>query len=384
MKILYLAVGVFDKGGISRYCRYQIRALREAMGQENVHVLSLMPRGANDFEEDFPADRAFGGIGLRSEVEFLRATVNAARSMRPEVIWSSHVRFVPNGLLARAGSGAALVVNVYGEEMWSGKLLPLHKRTVRRADLVVSDCHFTADVVAKDFKVDRARLGVVWDCVDLDRFEPRPRSPGLMKRLDVPVAPDNRYLMTLGRIEERCRYKGYDRLLDALKAMPQQRNLILLIAGSGNDVERLRHRARGEGLADRVLFPGSIPEKDLCDVYNVCDVFALVSDRGPGRGEGTPFTLLEAAACGKPIIVGDEDGSREAVIQGVNGFIVSPRDPLALSHAIKALMLDEKLCKQMGKAARARIELEFSYDRFRDKTLALLDRVASTTRANQQ
>src|SRR5207248_5669003 len=145
--------------------------------------------------------------------------------------------------------------------------------------------------------------------------------------------------------------KGYDRLLDAFKSMSEHRNLILLLAGSGNDVERLRNRAFSEELADRVFFLGSIPERDLCDVYNLCDAFALVSDRGPGRGEGTPFTLLEAAACGKPIIVGDEDGSREAVVHGVNGFTVSPRDPAALRSAIEALMLDEKSCNQMGKAA---------------------------------
>ena len=101
MKILYLAVGVFDKGGISRYCRYQIRALRESVGEANVPVLSLMPPAENDFEEQFAVDRVFRGIGLRSEIDFLRAGVSAARSMRPDIIWSSHIRFIPNGLIGR-------------------------------------------------------------------------------------------------------------------------------------------------------------------------------------------------------------------------------------------------------------------------------------------
>jgi phosphatidylinositol alpha-1,6-mannosyltransferase len=384
VKILYLAVGVFDKGGISRYCRYQVRALREYAGPENVHVLSLVPPSENDFEEPFQVDRAFRGFGLRSEVDFLLAGVGVARSLRPDVIWSSHIRFLPNGLLGRWCSGAALAANIYGEEAWSGKLLPLHKRTLLRADLVISDCHFTADFISDEYKIQSSHLAVVWDCVDLKKFEPRARNQELLRHFKLPAGPEQRYLMTLGRIEARSRYKGYDRLLDAVGALRHRSNISLLYVGTGDDVERLRERAAREGLSDRVFFLGSVPENMLCDVYNLCDAFALVSDRGPGRGEGIPLTPLEAAACGKPIIVGDEDGSREAVVKDLNGFCISPRDPEALRRAIETLMLDDSLRLRMGVAARARAESEFSYESFRSKTEVLADRLAQTARDRER
>jgi phosphatidylinositol alpha-1,6-mannosyltransferase len=213
----------------------------------------------------------------------------------------------------------------------------------------------------------------VWDCVDVERFQARPRRAELLRQFGIPEGEDKRYVLTLGRIERGSRYKGYDRLLSIAAELRCHRDIVWLFGGAGDDVERLKKRARDEGLADRVCFLGSIPETSLCDVYNLCDAFALVSDRGPSRGEGIPLTPLEAAACGKPIIVGDEDGSAEAVVQGVNGFIVSPRDPDALRRAVEDLLFNGELRRTMGHAARARIESEFRYETFREKIGCILD-----------
>jgi phosphatidylinositol alpha-1,6-mannosyltransferase len=117
----------------------------------------------------------------------------------------------------------------------------------------------------------------------------------------------------------------------------------------------------------------------LTDIYNLCDVFALVSDRGYGRGEGIPLTPLEAAACGKPIIVGNEDGSQEAVIDGLNGRLVSPRDTANLREAILTLMLDDQQRERMGREARQRIEKEFSYESFRKKIASVIGDVSEGT-----
>ncbi len=127
------------------------------------------------------------------------------------------------------------------------------------------------------------------------------------------------------------------------------------------------------GLEHKAFFLGSVPEAMLPDVYNLGDMFSLVSERGQGMGEGVPLTPLEAAACGKPIIVGNEDGSQEAVIDGENGRIISPRDPAAMRDAIATILLDDDNRRRMGLAARARIEAEFSYEGFRSKTARLLD-----------
>lgn len=383
MRILFLGIGVFDKGGISRYCRYQIRALRELAGAENVNVMSLFPPGPNDFEEPFQADYHGRGIGLGSEGSYLANGANRAFAMRPAIVWSSHVRLLPAAWAARmAAIGGRLIANVYGRELW-GRWQWAYRRLLSGADAVVSDCHFSRDFVVDDYGVKPERVRVIWDCVDLSRFRPQSRRTDLLEQFGIPSGAGLRYLLTLGRMEQATRYKGYDRMLDALETFKGNPNVIGIFAGDGDDRERLQRRAHEMGLEHKAFFIGSVPEAMLPDVYNLGDMFALVSERGHGKGEGVPLTPLEAAACGKPIVVGNEDGSREAVIDGENGRVISPRDPGAMRDAIATILLDDENRKRMGLAARARIEAEFSYEGFRNKTARLIDDLLKQDRGTE-
>jgi phosphatidylinositol alpha-1,6-mannosyltransferase len=373
MRILFLGIGVFDKGGISRYCRYQIRALRELAGAENVVVMSLFPPRPNDFEEPFHVDYHGRGIGLSSECSYLAQGANRAFATRSAIVWSSHVRLLPAAWAARmAAIGGRLVANIYGRELWSRGQWA-YRWLLSGADAVISDSHFSRDFVVDQYGVKPERVRVIWDCVDLTRFNPQPRRTDLLEQFGIPSGPDFRYVLTLGRMEQATRYKGYDRLLDALATYKENPNVIGIFAGAGDDRERLQRRACEMGLERKAFFIGSVQEAMLPDVYNLGDMFSLVSERGHGKGEGVPLTPLEAAACGKPIVVGNEDGSQEAVVDGENGRIISPRDPGAMRDAIATILLDDENRRRMGLAARARVEAEFSYEGFRNKTGRLLD-----------
>jgi phosphatidylinositol alpha-1,6-mannosyltransferase len=121
------------------------------------------------------------------------------------------------------------------------------------------------------------------------------------------------------------------------------------------------------GVATRVCFTGFVHEQDLPDIYRSASVFSLVGDRGPGRGEGIPLTPLEAAACGVPILVGNQDGSREAAQPGVNGFALDPFDLETIAMHLRRLATDEPYRRQLGQAARSRIEQEHAYPVFRER-----------------
>lgn len=373
MRIVALATGVFDKGGISRYTRYQVRALRDLAQDDQIHVLSLLGPSPSDFEEPFTVYHHGSGVGWISKGVFACTTIRTCFSRSPAIIWCNHVNLLPLGLIARGMvPRARLVVNIYGLELWGDRQW-LHQLTLPKADMIISDCYFSANFVVQHYGISPERLQVIWDCVDLKRFHPIPRRDDLLHAFTIPVGSEYRYVLTLGRIDTGARHKGYDRLLDAMVALKKHTHIIAIVAGDGADRPRLEQRVVDDGLVGRVFFLGSVPERLLVDVYNLCDAFVLVSDRGHGRGEGIPLTPLEAAACGKPIIVGNEDGSQEAVIDGVNGRIVSPRDPDALRQALLEILLDNNLREQMGCAARARIEAEFSYEGFREKTAQILD-----------
>lgn len=221
-------------------------------------------------------------------------------------------------------------------------------------------------------------MAVIWDPVDVNRFVPRDTAEWILPRYGVPYNNDTCYLMTLGRVSKVSQHKGYDRMLDVMKRIKRE-DVVYLIAGDGDDRYRLEMRVVDEGLQGRVYFLGSIPEMDLVDIYNSTDIFILISDRGKGRGEGVPLTPLEAAACSKPIIVGNEDGSREAIIQGENGYCVSPSNIDEILSTVLRLVDDEALRLQMGLAARNHVEREFSNDAFLLRTGKALSLIFSST-----
>ena len=265
-----------------------------------------------------------------------------------------------------------VVLNVYGLEIWSG-LGIFEKICLNRDIQIISDSHFTARYVKLEFGIDRENISVIWDPVDTERFVPRKNSgSSLMRRYGIPEGEDQFLLMTLGRISVGSRHKGYDRLLGIMADLKKE-NISLVIGGAGNDLARLERRVIDEGLKNCVFFTGAIPEKDLVDVYNLADLFVLVSERGKGKGEGVPLTPLEAASCGVPIIVGNDDGSQEAVIQGENGYVVSPGDEEDLKRRILFLQNNSSIRNEMGRKAREFVIKNFSLGAFKNKHEKLLN-----------
>lgn len=374
-KILFLATNIFAKGGIQRYTRAQIQALRELVGETSVKTLVLHPPLEDQFEEPFTVDYIGHGLSWRGRLDFIAHSILDGIHEQPTLIWTNHIALLPLAkTVSLISSGnTQTIVNVYGLEMWSG-ISTFKRRALQSATHIVSDCRFTATYVQQTFAVPKSRISVNWDPVNVNKFTPLNNARETLIRYGVPYRPDACYLMTLGRISEKSRHKGYDRILDIMGQLERD-DIIYLIVGDGDDRERLERRTRDEGLVERVVFLGSIPENDLVNVYNAADIFVLVSDQAYGRGEGVPLTPLEASACGKPIIVGNEDGSPEAVNHGENGYVVSPRDLNAIRQAILQLVDDVSLRQEMGKAARQRVEKDFSYQAFKARTANILKQI---------
>lgn len=373
VRALYLTPGCFDKGGISRYARYQIRALRELLGVDNVAVMSLLGPGDDSFEAPFDVDWHGAGPTPRSKLAMVRRAAVLAARFKPSAIVAGHVGFAALARGLSRISPSTVIVNVYGLEVWSG--LSVHAEWgLRHADLVVSDCHFTAGYLM-EAGLRLVAPTVIWDCVDLERFSPGQPAASVLSRYGIPDPTTGVNLLTLGRMSRGAEHKGYDRLYEVFRRVaPDLPELRLILAGRGELGESLAARARAEGLGHRVFFTGMIADQDLQDVYRAATVFSLVSDRGIGRGEGIPLTPLEAAACGTPILVGDQDGSQEAVVHEVNGFVLDPFDLEEHARRIVELTRDTALRARMGLAARARIEAEFGFGMFRERHRQLLRR----------
>ncbi len=120
--------------------------------------------------------------------------------------------------------------------------------------------------------------------------------------------------------------KGSDRVLEALIATPDTH---AVFAGDGAMRAQLEARAREAGVAERVLFLGSVPQAQLVDVYNAADVLVLASLR-----EGWPNVVLEAMACGAPVVASDVGAVREMIVNDSVGRVVSASSQPELNTAI--------------------------------------------------
>lgn len=378
-RLLYLTPGCFDKGGISRYSRYQIEALRQLLGAENVRVLSLLGPDVDDFEAPFEVDwhsaARPGRIGLSDRVALASRMIATAAVWKPDVAHAAHVNFTPLLSAAVRVSGARTLLNVYGLEVWSG-LNAARRLHLARVGQLISDCHFTAEYVA-DAGLHRGPTTVIWDPVDLARFSPGAIARSVVAKYRLPDPAQYKLIVSLGRLAKAAAHKGFDRLIETAASLrdevPEAR---FVIAGRGDDRPRLEGLVASYNLQERVHFAGPIDEADLPDLYRLAYAFSLVSDRGPGRGEGIPLTPLEAMACGVPIVVGDEDGSREAVIDGRNGYIVSPRNSSDHRNALLRLARDPGLRQRLSKGARQVAEEHFSFEGFLEKHRRLLAGIA--------
>jgi glycosyltransferase involved in cell wall biosynthesis len=159
--------------------------------------------------------------------------------------------------------------------------------------------------------------------VDVDHYRPVEGA-----RAELGWAEDERIILFVGAMEQHHFYKDIDLLIEAVATTDEVDRLVLV--GSGDRVPALKQKARAEGIADRVEFPGYVTEDELPTYYSAADLFVLPSK--VDRGEAFGIVLLEAMACGTPVVTTDIPGVRTVV--GDGGAIVPPADQKAFVSGI--------------------------------------------------
>jgi phosphatidylinositol alpha-1,6-mannosyltransferase len=204
------------------------------------------------------------------------------------------------------------------------------------------------------------RLRVVPLGTDPDRFKPGVDPTDVRARFELP-RDKTRWLLTVARLDP---HKGVDTVIRALPAVVERfPHVRYLVAGSGDrsSLERLAHRS---GVADRVRFLGGVSERDLPGLYNLASLYVGVSRIANRIGvEGFGISLVEASACGLPVVAGNSGGIPDAVREGETGFLVPPEDPGALAEAIIRVLADNELAKRVGAAGRRAVETHYNWDR---------------------
>lgn len=182
--------------------------------------------------------------------------------------------------------------------------------------------------LAMTLGVDQDKTRVVGNGVDTEKFRPFPRDEA-RSRFNIPI--DAKVLITVGGL---CERKGFHRVIECLpELMKTHQNLYYLIVGGasaeGDFTERLKAQVQTIGLTDRVCFLGTMAPEKLKLPLSAADVFVLAT-----RNEGWANVLLEAMACGLPVVTTDVGGNAEVVCNSEFGVIVPFGDQQALTQAI--------------------------------------------------
>lgn len=187
----------------------------------------------------------------------------------------------------------------------------------RDADRVIAISDHAYEQLTTSYRLDEEDVEMIPHGVDTDWFYPRDEQH--------PAVDDEKTtLLYVGRLGAR---KGLDLALRALAEVDDE-SVEFLIAGTGRHEESLRELARELGIADRVRFLGYVPDEDLPVLYSSADVFVL-----PSRYEGFGLVLLEAMACGTPVIGADAGGIPTAISDSEYGRVVE-RDIGELADAM--------------------------------------------------
>jgi glycosyltransferase involved in cell wall biosynthesis len=161
-------------------------------------------------------------------------------------------------------------------------------------------------------------------------------------------------------LDKYHRYKGLEELLKALVLVRERIPAVKLIVGGGGELlNEYKKMAECLGISKNVEFPGFIADEELPDYYHNCDAFILPSLSSDQEGFG--IVLLEAMACGRPVISTDIVGVAKDVRRTGSGIIVKPRDSNVLAQAIIEIFKDEGMAEEMGRKGRSLVEEKYDW-----------------------
>jgi asparagine synthase (glutamine-hydrolysing) len=346
-------------GGIALYNRDLLQALCSFPGCTRVVAI---PRKMPNPPEPMPAKLVYVDTAVGGKLRYFATAIRLLRGDRShDLVVCGHINLMPLAWLASRFLDVPLVLFIYGIDAWQPSKSPLANVLTKRIHWVVSISEVTAKRFRSWVPAATQQLRVLPNAIHAEWYGPGAKSPALLARYGL---AGKTVLMTLGRLASAERYKGFDEAIEALpdlgKVLP---DVAYLVVGDGSDRERLEQKARAFGVADRVVFAGNVAEAEKADHYRLADVYVM-----PSQGEGFGFVLLEAIACGIPVIASSIDGGREAVRDGLLGALVDPDDRPQLVRAILAAL------RQPRGIVPAGLE-HFSFRNFEERAHALFGQV---------
>ncbi len=351
-----LLVSSLERGGAER----QVVELANGLDPSRfrVHVCSLSDN--NPLAPDLRCPERFRVVRKRHKYDILliARVAKLLRRLGVSVVHSFLFDAEMVGRLAGRWAGVPAVIcsNRCPHLSRSGFKLWLSRLTSDCFDLMIANSWTGQDFEHSKQGVELSRVCVVPNGVDIKKFHPRDASA---PREALGIAPDTKVVGMFAHFRSN---KNHLMFLEAAARVCEQRDDVVFLCigrfdddGPDSRYAAARRVVHQRGIADRVKFLGE--RRDVVDLYNICDVKVLAS-----VFEGTANVLLEAMACGTPVVATDAGDNARVVEEGKTGYIVAPDDWEGLADRVLQLVSDDVLRKRFGRNARDRSVSEFSVE----------------------
>jgi sugar transferase (PEP-CTERM/EpsH1 system associated) len=306
----------------------------------------------------FPKEKIYvaGSPDLKLQFPLFRLA-RIMRQYRPHIVHTRNWGAIEAVLAAKFAGVPVIIHSEHGYEVDMFAGLPLRRRVFRRVAFAMADATFAVTRELRDFHARQAwipqeRMGVMYNGVDTQRFAPCGASRiAIREELGLPERA-----FVVGTVGRLVPIKDHQTLLKAAALLSKGGvDVRVLLVGSGPERERLQRLAT-DTLGGRVCFAGD--SNRVPEMLNAMDVFVLAS-----LGEGMSNTLLEAMACGLPVLATNVGGNPEIIENNVSGCLFTPGDVEWLADKLQLLAANPALIHQLGTAARNHTIESFSLSR---------------------
>lgn len=242
-------------------------------------------------------------------------------------------------------------------------ITPIIKKVWRNAYFVVANSQGLKELALKSNPQEE--INVIFNGIETKEFFPDSSKKN----------KDQFTIVCVSRVTPR---KGIRFLIQAFSILSKRYDYIkLVIVGDGNERSSLEHLVRGLGLSNKVFFTGPVEHTNVLEYYQKANIFVL-----PSLNEGMSNTMLEALACGLPLIATDTGGTKELIKDDKNGFIVKLRDSNDIVEKIEKFLLDKNLEERMGKES-SELSKKFDWNVIANEYIDLYKKTASLGRIRQ-
>jgi glycosyltransferase involved in cell wall biosynthesis len=341
-----------ETGGVQAHARHLATHLPEISKVKKLTVIELRSTRS-----------LFGHLKERLRVT-LKVLSQFYRSH--DLCWVTHLDLSPLARLLRIIGGPSYILSCHGIEIQRG--LPPHKSWgLRGADHIAAVSRWTRSILVEQQKITAEKIHIFPNTfTSFANIPEKDQGKSFLKeRFSLGTGP---IFLYLGRLRPEDRGKGYAVVLEIVARLKDEGiHATLIAAGAGPDRGWLQALASDFGIAEQLICPGRVPDKEISFYFSGADLFTM-----PSIKEGFGIVFLEALAHGTPVLAGNQDGARDPTRDGELGLLCDPKDKELATQEIKQFLENPYHPLKDRKFLMRRVHELFGETAYRERLEALL------------